>query len=116
MDNLKKNDPERAKRFRHILRFIDDLIALNDQDEFLKSYHEIYPRQMEIKEENTDNKSASYLDLDCQVKDKTFVSKLFDKRDAFNFSIVRMPYRCSNIPSKMFYSTFNCKYRNFTNL
>ena len=85
MDNLKKNYPERAKRFRHILRFIDDLIALNDQDEFLKSYHEIYPRQMEIKEENTDNKSASYLDLDCQVKDKTFVSKLFDKRDAFNF-------------------------------
>ena len=98
------------KKFRHVLRFIDDLIAMNDQDEFSKSFREIYPQEMEVKEENTDNKSASYLDLDCQIKDKTIVSKLFDKRDAFKkFSIVRMPYRCSNIPSKMFYSTISAE-------
>ena len=110
MEYLKKNDPERAKKFRHVLRFIDDLIAMNDQDEFSKSFREIYPQEMEVKEENTDNKSASYLDLDCQIKDKTIVSKLFDKRDAFKkFSIVRMPYRCSNIPSKMFYSTISAE-------
>ena len=41
MEYLKKNDPERAKKFRHVLRFIDDLIAMNDQDEFSKSFREI---------------------------------------------------------------------------
>ena len=71
------------KKFRHVLRFIDDLIAMNDQDEFSKSFREIYPQEMEVKEENTDNKSASYLDLDCQIKYKTIISKLFDRRDAF---------------------------------
>ena len=64
---------------------------------------------MEVKEENIGNKNGSYLDLDCKIKDKTIVSKLFDKRDAFKFSIVRMPYLCSNIPSKMFYSTISAE-------
>ena len=32
--------------------------------------------------------------------------KLFDKRDAFPFFIVRMPYISSNIPSFIFYGTF----------
>lgn len=29
---------------------------------------------------------------------------MYDKRDAFPFSIVRMPYLSSNIPKKIFYS------------
>ena len=36
-------------------------------------------------------------------------TKLFDKRDAFNFSVVRMPFKCSNIPNKMFYSTIGAE-------
>ena len=32
--------------------------------------------------------------------------KLFDKRDAFPFSIVRMPFMDSNIPESIFYSAF----------
>ena len=35
-----------------MLRFIDDLIALNDDDEFLRFYAEIYPKEMELKPEN----------------------------------------------------------------
>ena len=31
--------------------------------------------------------------------------QLFDKRDTFKFSVVRMPYKRSNIPQKMFYAT-----------
>ena len=33
-----------------------------------------------------------------------FCYKLFDKRDAFPFFIVRMPHKDSNIPSNIFYS------------
>ena len=40
------------------------------------------------------------------IKDGQFVYKLYDNRDAFPFSIVRMPYLCSNIPSFIFYGTF----------
>ena len=33
------------------------------------------------------------------------MTRLFDKRDHFGFDITRLPYRDSNIPSKMFYSS-----------
>ena len=36
---------------------------------------------------------------------KEFIYKLFDKRDEFPFSVVRMPYKDSNIPSYIFYGT-----------
>ena len=32
-----KSDLKRAKNLRHVFRFIDDLIALNDDEEFLRS-------------------------------------------------------------------------------
>ena len=35
--------------------------------------------------------------------------KLFDKRDNFLFSIVRMPFSDSNIPSTMFYSSIGAE-------
>ena len=43
MNWLKKSDLSRARNLRHVFRFIADLIAINDNDEFLKSYKEIYP-------------------------------------------------------------------------
>ena len=46
--NLLKTDPERASRLRHIFRFIDDLIAINDDGELEKAFREIYPSEMEL--------------------------------------------------------------------
>ena len=44
------------------------------------------------------------LNLDIKIKDGVFVYKLFDKRDASSFKIVRMPFIDSTIPSNTFYS------------
>ena len=48
--------------------------------------------------------NALFLNLDIEIIDSIFVYKLFDKRDAFPFSIVRMPHIDSNIPESIFYS------------
>ena len=109
MFNLKKDDKARAKNLRHVFRFIDDLIALNDNDEFMRSHQDIYPPEMELKVENEDTLAASFLDLALAVNEGVIDTKLFDKRDAFNFSVVRMPFKCSNIPNKMFYSTIGAE-------
>ena len=109
MNGLKKSDLSRARNLRHIFRFIDDLIAINDNDEFLKSYKEIYPQQMELKVENQGTIKASHLDLDLEIKDRVFISRLYDKREAFKFDVVRMPFKCSNMPYKMFYSTISAE-------
>ena len=109
LDKLKVEDLPRARRLRHVFRFIDDLIAMNDDDEFSKIYKEIYPEEMVLKPENEDPQSSSYLDLQIDVDENIFDFKLFDKRDAFSFSVVRMPYLQSNMPSKMFYSTISAE-------
>ena len=59
---------------------------------------------MELKVEHH-GEHATFLDLDIRIEDNIFVYKLFDKRDAFPFFIVRMPYLSSNIPSIIFYSS-----------
>ena len=59
---------------------------------------------MILKRENDNDKTASYLDMGLAVTENKITSKLYDKRNAFNFSVVRLPYKCSNIPSKMFYA------------
>ena len=44
------------------------------------------------------------MNLDVTIKQKTFIYKLFHKRDSFQFSIVRIPYIESNTPQNIFYS------------
>ena len=80
-----------------MFRFIDDLITLNDDDEFMRSYIDIYPREKELNIENENTQAASHLDLDLKISDGIFNSKLYDKREAFPFSVVRMPHRQSNM-------------------
>ena len=64
---------------------------------------------MVLKVENQISTEATYLDLDLEIKDRIFNSRLYDKRNTFNFSVVRMPYKCSNMPYKMFYSTISAE-------
>ena len=87
----------------HCFRFIDDACSINDSDEFDKSYLEIYPPELQLKCEHKGT-HATFLELDITIIDGTFVYKLYDKRDAFPFFIVRMPDLSGNIPEKIFYS------------
>ena len=64
---------------------------------------------MELKVENEKNYSASYLDLAIELKEGIAETKLYDQRDIFKFSVVRMPYKSSNIPQKMFYATIGAE-------
>ena len=101
LQEIKKTNLTVARKFSHTFRFIDDLNAMNDSGEFERHINYIYPEELELKKE-CGNKSASFLDLDIQIENGKFCTKLFDKRDAFPFEIVRMPNRSSNIPSKIF--------------
>jgi len=94
----------RAFSFHSTDRFIDDLCALNDHGHFALSYKDIYPPELELKVEHQ-GLHATFLDLDITVENGLFIYKLFDKRDAFPFFIVRMPHLSSNIPQNIFYSS-----------
>ena len=96
-------DKVKARHFHSTKRFIDDLCALNDGNLFQEVYKDIYPEELELKMEHTGS-HGTFLNLDISIVDGKFIYKLFDKRDAFPFSIVRMPHMDSNIPESIFYS------------
>ena len=108
---ISRTDFVRARRLFNTFRFIDDLNALNDGGEFERAAKEIYPPELTVNRENTDDKSASFLQLWISItnNNKVFSYKLYDKRDAFPFFIVRFPYYSSNMPAKMFFNTISAE-------
>ena len=86
------------------------MLSLNDDSTFEKNYKDIYPTELELKKENNNNSCASFLDIYIYAENGEFHTKLFDKQDNFGFDIVRMPFYCSNVPSKMFYGSIETEF------
>ena len=99
-----RSDKGRAVKFRNASRFIDDECNLNDGGEFGRSFRQIYPPELHLKCEH-EGSHATFLDLDISIVNGKFVYKLFDKRNAFPFFIVRMPDYSGNIPAHVFYGS-----------
>ena len=91
-------DKIKARHFHSTRHFIVDLYAING-----KSIFDIYPKELEVKVGHQGD-HATFLNLDLSIKEGTFIYKLFDKRDSFSFSSLRMSHKKSNIPQNIFYS------------
>jgi hypothetical protein len=82
-----------------MFRYIQDALSLNNS-RFGDFVDRIYPVELEIKDTTDTDRSASYLDLYLEIDSEGRLrTKLFDKRDGFNFPIVNFPFICSNIPA-----------------
>jgi hypothetical protein len=94
-----KNEKKLARSFNFTFRYIDDALSLNNS-RFGDFVDHIYHIELEIKDTTDTDRSASYLDLHLEiVSEGQFRTKLYDKRDDFNFSIVNLPFIRSNIPA-----------------
>ena len=66
----------------------------------------IYPRELEIKETTETAASSSYLECYLYIDSRKLTTRLYDKRDDFNFPIVNCPFLNSNIPSASAYGVY----------
>ena len=67
----------------------------------------IYPEELEIKDNTYSPTSASYLDILLDIDhDQHLTTKIYDKRDEFDFSIVNIPFMISNIPESPAYGVY----------
>ena len=103
VQNFVSKKSNRACKYHATSRFIDDLCAINDDDEFSKSFKCIYPEEFALKQEHSGT-HATFLELYIET-DAIFVYKLFDKRDKFSFFVVHMPHFQNIIPSTIFYGS-----------
>lgn len=74
----------------HVYRLIDGMIPMIDAKEFENGFEGIYPAELELRKENAYENVATFLDLNIEIEGGQFSS---------NFSIVRLPQNCGNIPS-----------------
>ena len=94
----KKNEKKLARSFNFTFHYIDDVLSLNNS-RFGDFVDRIYPIELEIKDTTNTYKFASYLDLHLVIDSEGRLgTKIYDKRDDFNFPILNFPFTCSNIP------------------
>ena len=95
-----------AQQFNFTYRYIDGVLSLKIS-KFAEYLEFIYPRELEIKEKKTETAaSSSYLDCYLYIDYGKLASKLYDKRDDFNFTIVTFPFLSSNSPSAPAYGVY----------
>ena len=93
-------------KFRRCARYIDDLFLINN-DKFLDNHkYEIYPRELDLSSDDKNDQQVHFLDLDILITGNIFSSRIYDKRDNFDFPIVCYPDLSGNIPARQSYSIF----------
>ena len=86
-------------------RYLDDL--LNGDSNFFDSLvNHIYPSELQLNKTNVSDTEASFLDLHLIISDGFVETKIFDKRDDFNFGIVNFPFLDGDVPRSTSYGVY----------
>ena len=82
-------------QFNFTYRYIDDVLSLKNT-KFAEYLEFIYTHELEIKETTETAAFSSYLDCYLYIDNGKLTTRLYDKRDDFNFPIVNIPFLSSN--------------------
>ena len=66
----------------------------------------IYPPELQLNKANNSGTEAPFLDLHLSVANEFESSKIYDKRDDFDFDIVNFPFLTGDVPRRAFYGVY----------
>ena len=66
----------------------------------------IYPKELKLNKANISDLSAPFLDLDLSINNGRISSKIYDKRDDFDFKIVNYPNLGGDVPRATSYGVY----------
>ena len=75
--------------FKSTSRYLDDLLNI-DNPYFEGMVNCIYPPELQLNKANTSDNEAPFLDLHLSISNGFVSSKIYDKRDDFDFDIVNL--------------------------
>ena len=79
------------KTFNSMSRYIDDLLNI-DNLYFAGMDNQIAPPELQPNKASTSDTEAYFLDLHLSISNGFVSSKIYDKRDDFDFDIVNFPF------------------------
>ena len=83
--------------FNSTSRYLDDLLNI-DNNFFDSMVNRIYPSELQLNKANVSDAEASFLDLHLSISDGFVKTKIYDKRDDFDFDIVHFPFLDGEVP------------------
>ena len=66
----------------------------------------IYPSELQLNKANVSDAEASFLDLHLSISDGFVNTKIYDKRDDFDFDIVNFPFLDGDVPRSASYGVY----------
>ena len=75
---------------------------------------QIYPSELQLNKANSSDTEAPFLDLHLTISDGFVSSKIYDKRDDFDFYIINFPFLDGDIPRATSYAVYVSQLIRFT--
>ena len=90
---------EIIEAFKITSRYLDDLLNIdNPYSEGM--VNRIYPPELRLNKTNTSDTGAPFLDLHLSISNGFVSSKIYDKREDFDFDIVNFPFLDGDVQKK----------------
>ena len=77
-----------------------------DNPYFARMIPEIYPPELTLNRANSSDSAASFLDLFLKITNGTISTKIYDKRDDFDFDIINYPDLHGDVPRATSYGVY----------
>ena len=99
------NQADIIEAFNSSSRYLDDLLNI-DNPYFEQMVGQIYPTELQFNKANSFDTEAPFLDLNLSITNGIVSSRIYDKRDDFNFEIVNFPFLDGNVPCSPTYGVY----------
>ena len=77
--------------FNTTSRYLNDILNINNVY-FDNMVSQIYPSELQINKANTSDTEASFFDLHLSISSDIVSTKIYDKRDDFDFEIAKFHF------------------------
>ena len=96
---------EIIEAFKSTSRYLDDLLKM--ENPYCEGMvNRIYPLELQLNKAYTSDTEAPFLDLHLSISNGFVSSKIYDKRDDFDFDIVNFPFLDGDVPRSTSYGVY----------
>ena len=91
MSHSDDKQPDVIDAYNTTSRYLDDISNINNVY-FDNMVSHIYPSELQLNKANTSDTKAAFFDLHLSISYNIVSTKIYDKRDDFDFEIVNFPF------------------------
>ena len=86
-------------------RYLDDILNINNVY-FDNMVSQIYPSELQLNKANASDTEAAFLDLLLSISNDIVSTRVYDRRDNFDFEIVSFPFLDGDVPRSTSYGVY----------